>query len=77
LAESSFSGEVEFGRHFSRDAAGRWVCVEACEIQLPAGRIQFAPGTTLVRGAGFMDVDIAELLDAQYDVRNTEQPGEQ
>lgn len=42
------------------------MCIKACEIDLPGGRVQVAPGTRFTAGTRFMDVDIAELLDEEY-----------
>ena len=57
----------DFINCFRRDSAGRWICVEPCEIDLPGGRIQVAADTVFTAGTLFMDVDVAELLDAQYE----------
>ena len=54
-------------QHFIRDGLGRWTCVEPTTIELPTGRIEVAPGTRLVRGTKFMGVDLAELLDKEYE----------
>jgi hypothetical protein len=51
-------------KNFIRDAYGRWTCIEPTVFDLPAGRIEVAPGTRLVRGTKFMGVDLAELLDS-------------
>lgn len=56
-------------KHFTRDARGRWTCIEPTVFDLPSGRIEVAPGTRLVRGTKFMGVDLAELLDKQYAAR--------
>ena len=57
-------------RHFIRDGAGRWTCVEPVTIELPSGRIEVTPGTRLVRGTKFMGVDLAEFLDKLHDERS-------
>jgi hypothetical protein len=36
-------------------------------LELPQGRIQVTPGTVFTRGTKFMNVDVAELLDEQYE----------
>ena len=56
-----------FIRHFQRLAPGVWACIEPADLMLPQGRIQVAPGTQFTRGTTFMGVDIAKLLDEQYD----------
>jgi hypothetical protein len=52
-------------RHFRRDEAGVWACVDPVELELPTGRIQVAVGERFRRGTTFMGVDIAQLLDEQ------------
>ena len=56
-----------FIRKFVRENDGVWMCVEAGELDLPAGRIQVAVGTRFTRGTRFMGVDLALLLDEYYD----------
>jgi hypothetical protein len=34
---------------------------------LPSGRVQVTPGSVFVRGTSFMNVDLAKLLDEQYE----------
>lgn len=63
----------DFIRCFHRDSDGHWTCIEPCQIELPGGRIQVASGTRFTAGTRFMDVDIAELLDREYDKNG--QPG--
>jgi hypothetical protein len=53
-----------FLENFVRERDGAWLCVEAVELQLPSGRIQVTVGSRFVRGANFMGVDLAALLDA-------------
>jgi hypothetical protein len=50
-----------------RDRYGAWRCIERAELELPQGRIQVTPGTVFTRGTKFMNVDVAELLDEQYE----------
>jgi hypothetical protein len=49
-----------------REKLGVWTCVEPAELNLPAGRMQVAPGTRLIRGTQFMGVDVAQLLEEHY-----------
>jgi hypothetical protein len=56
----------DFVKHFIRDGIGRWNCVEPAVVDLPVGHIEVAPGTRLVRGTNFMGVDVAKLLDDEY-----------
>jgi hypothetical protein len=52
--------------HFSRDGYGRWRCVAAADIDLPGGRIQVAQGAEFTLGTTFMGIDVARLLEEQY-----------
>lgn len=56
----------KFIKHFRREKAGVWVCEEPATLNLPQGRIQAACGARFVIGTTFMNVDLAELLDAEY-----------
>lgn len=60
-----------FIKRFRREGAGVWICVEPAELQLPQGRIQIAPGTRFTRGAMFMNVEVARLLDEHYERYST------
>jgi hypothetical protein len=55
-----------FIKHFQREGAGVWICIEPAEIELPQGRVQATAGSRFVVGMKFMNVDIARLLDAEY-----------
>ena len=55
-----------FVRHFRREGAGVWVCIEAATLTLPEGRIQVAPGSRFTLGTRFMNVELAALLEAEY-----------
>jgi hypothetical protein len=55
-----------FIKHFRREGAGAWVCVEPATLELPEGRIQATPGTRFVLGRKFMNVDVAQMLDEEY-----------
>ncbi len=56
-----------FIRAFVRDTHGAWRCVEPAELDLPGGRVQVTPGSVFVRGTRFMNVDLAALLEEQYE----------
>ena len=58
-----------FIRHFAREGDGAWLCVEPAELDLPSGRIEVTPGSRFTRGTTFMGVDLAKLLDEQYQSR--------
>lgn len=53
--------------HFVRLEPGKWTCVRSAEFNAPNGRIRVAIGSTFTRGTDFMGVDLAELLDEQYE----------
>ena len=55
-----------FIRHFRRVPDG-WVCIAQADLDLPTGRIQVAPGTKFTRGTKFMNVDVAKMLDDEYE----------
>jgi hypothetical protein len=52
-------------RHFIKclrpESAEHWLCIKACGIELPGGRIQVAPETRFTTGTRFMDLDIADF----------------
>ena len=56
-----------FITHFKRESNGAWTCLEPAELLLPGGRIQVTPGSRFLRGTTFMGIDLAALLDEQYD----------
>lgn len=57
----------DFIRHFVREQPGFWRCIEPTEVHLDGGRIQIAPGTLFTRGTSFMGVDVAALLDEEFE----------
>jgi hypothetical protein len=57
-----------FIQNFVREKAGAWACTEPAELVLPGGRrIQVAPGTRFTLGTTFMGIDLARMLDEEYD----------
>lgn len=56
-----------FIKRFVRDQHGAWRCIAPGEVQTPKGRVQVTPGSVFTRGTKFMNVDVAELLDQQYE----------
>jgi hypothetical protein len=59
-------------KSFVRERDGAWRCIEAAELTLPSGRIQVAAGTRFIRGIPYMGVDLARLLEEQYErIRST------
>ncbi|HUQ73566.1 MAG TPA: hypothetical protein VM183_02485 [Burkholderiales bacterium] len=58
---------LNFIKAFVRDRYGAWRCVSPATIELPGGRIQITPGSVFMKGTRFMNVDLAELLDEEYE----------
>ena len=59
-----------FTRYFVRIEHGKWTCVRPGEFQAPNGRIQVAIGTTFTIGTTFMGMDLASLLEDEYQKKN-------
>ena len=55
-----------FIKHFRREGAGVWVCVDAATLQLPEGRVQVAPGSRFTLGTKFMNIELAAILEREY-----------
>ena len=55
-----------FIKHFRRDGAGVWVCVEPATLDSVVGRIQVTAGSRFLIGTKFMNVDLARMLDEEY-----------
>jgi hypothetical protein len=55
-----------FIKAFVRDGHGAWRCIAPATLDLPTGRVQVNPGSVFVKGTRFMNVDLAELLEAEY-----------
>lgn len=63
-----------FIKHFRREGAGVWVCVDAATLQLPEGRVQVAPGSRFTLGTKFMNIELAAILEREYQ-RTMRHPG--
>ena len=57
----------QFIKHFRREGVGVWVCVAPATLDLPQGRVQVAEGSRFTLGTMFMNVEIASLLEAEYE----------
>jgi hypothetical protein len=55
-----------FITHFKRETNG-WRCIESATLELPGGRVQVTPGSVFVRGTSFMNIDLAKMLDEEYE----------
>jgi hypothetical protein len=62
-----------FIKSFRRHPDGCWECVSPAEFNGPTGRIQVAKGSRFMPGTSFMGVDLAVLLEKQWnlDLRKT------
>lgn len=56
-----------FIRHFVREAPCVWTCHTYATVLLTSGQIQVAPGTRLTPGTLFMGVELARLMEEQYE----------
>jgi len=65
----------QFIRHFRRDPLGIWICISDAELLLPEGRIQVTVGSRFAKGTKFMNVDLASLLEAEYEKQQNGHPG--
>jgi hypothetical protein len=61
----------QFIKHFRREAAGVWICVEPASVELPQGRVQVTRGARFTTGTQFMNVEIAALLEQEYSRQNS------
>jgi hypothetical protein len=57
-------------KNFMRISKGVWVCVSPTELKTPSGSMQVAQGTRLTRGTMCGDIDVAKLLDEEYEKQN-------
>ena len=56
----------QFIKHFRREEAGVWVFLEPATLDLPEGRMQVVEGYRFTVGAKFMNVELARLLEDEY-----------
>jgi hypothetical protein len=57
-----------FIKHFVRINPEMWTCVSSGEFYGPQGRIQVTVGTTVTKGTNFMGVDLAAILEKEYEM---------
>jgi hypothetical protein len=55
-----------FIKHFRRQSVGIWICVEPATLDLAQGRIQVTPGACFTLGTKFMNIELARLLEDEY-----------
>ena len=56
-----------FIKNFRRLEQGLWECNAPGEFDLASGRIQVTRGSRFARGTTFMGIDLARLLDEEYE----------
>ncbi len=56
----------QFIKNFVRDGAGSWTCIAPATFEGPP-RVQVTPGSRFMRGTMFMGVELARMLDEQYE----------
>lgn len=64
----------QFIKHFRREGAGVWVCIAPATLDLPQGRVQVTAGSRFTLGTRFMNVELASMLEAEYE-RQQHRPG--
>ena len=62
--------KVHLDDHFERVGSGKWTCIKAIGFRIIRGRVDIAPGTTFVVGTNLTGLDMAFLLDKEYERRN-------
>ena len=56
----------KFIKHFRREGVGVWVCISPATLKLPQGRVQVTTGARFTLGTTFMNVELAYMLEAEY-----------
>ena len=64
----------KFIKHFRREGVGVWVCISPATLDLPQGRVQVTQGARFTLGTMFMNVELASMLEAEYQ-RQLAEPG--
>jgi len=61
-------------QNFEREREGVWKCIRPGAFLLPDGaKIEVAPGTVLSQGTVFMGVELARMLEEQYQAEHGRQ----
>lgn len=61
----------KFIKHFQREGVGVWVCVSPATLDLPQGRVQVTRGARFTLGTMFMNIELAAMLEAEYERQRT------
>ena len=59
-----------FMKHFVRVGPGMWTCTRGGEYYGEQGRIQVILGTTVTRGTSLMGVDLAAILEQEFEAQS-------
>jgi len=59
--------DIDLAQHFERLAMGKWMCIKPIGFSIQRGHIDIAPESTFTVGTNFMGVDMAFLLDGEYE----------
>ena len=64
----------QFIKHFRREGVGVWVCIAPATLDLPQGRVQVAEGSRFTLGTMFMNIELASLLEVEYQQQQNRPP---
>jgi hypothetical protein len=65
--------DIDLEKHFRRNDAGSWTCILPVGFGVQRGRIDIAVGTTFTLGTNITGVDIAFVLETEYERRQRAQ----
>jgi hypothetical protein len=65
----SLLANVDLVNHFERIASGKWTCIKQIDFATTRGRVHIAPGTTFTVGTNLFGIDMAFLLEREYERR--------
>jgi hypothetical protein len=61
---------IDLAEYFERVSQSKWTCIKQIGFATQRGQVLIAPGTTFTRGTCFTGMDMAFLLDNEYERRN-------
>ena len=61
--------KVNLSEYFERIENGKWTCIKQIGFNTKRGRIDIGSGSTFTVGTNFMGVDLAFVLETQYQRR--------
>jgi hypothetical protein len=68
--------KVNLSEHFERIENGKWTCIKQIGFNTKRGRIDIGPGSIFTIGTNFMGVDLAFVLETEYQRRQKPANGE-